>query len=345
MNNLTTATPTASNTTTPYNGTASLPPYYLPYTFWAFLSFETIIIIFGNLFCVHLFLSSRKLRKTQTLFIVSLCTSDLLVGLAVAPCEYCRCCRMDDFRCPMFCGTIISFNMIASVVNLVLICTDRYVSIKCPYKYRALFTKGRTVMFIAGCWALAVLLSCLPLTWMFMKDHRTGEWINVIYAIILFSFTIVAAIVLTIFYCDIVRIIRRQQSKEGSGSSSRGVMVCIISSLVFAISWIPYTAVEILYQHSVQVSIITGDVAYFILLLSPCVDPIIYAYYRKDVRGQIVRKYSIKPHTEAIVKHMHGMLASLTYGNKGRKTKEEEEEKADGDMTTTISLNGTMSLM
>ena len=66
------------------------PPGYNHYPFWVFLSIEAGAIILGNVLLCWLFLTQRKLRTKQNFFIISLSVGDLLVGLAIAPCEYCR---------------------------------------------------------------------------------------------------------------------------------------------------------------------------------------------------------------------------------------------------------------
>ena len=61
-----------------------------PIIFWTFLAIETIITIFGNVLLCLVFVTNKKLRTGQNYFVVSLSIGDLLGGLMVIPCEYCR---------------------------------------------------------------------------------------------------------------------------------------------------------------------------------------------------------------------------------------------------------------
>ena len=265
----------------------------IPITFWIFLSVETLVTILGNATLCWLFLGNKKLRTNQNYFIVSLSVSDLFVGLSIVPCEYCRYSFQDiknDKKCPLFCGSIISFNMIASVINLVLISSDRYLAVSRPYQYLTIFTKRRAITIIIISWITTIVLSCIPIIWSFedIIDEKTGTLINVVYTEILFTLTIVAGSLLAVFYYTIVQTIRSKvrQSKEPL-TNPAGIWVCIISSIIFVTSWIPYCIVEILLQHEINISLTVMDAAYFILMLNPCLNPVIYAYYRRDFRSSI----------------------------------------------------------
>lgn len=286
----------SSNTSADADNTDGHPT--IPVPFWIFLSIETVITILGNAMLCWLFCANRKLRTNQNYFIVSLSVSDLLVGLSIVPCEYCRVGRanLDDKQCPLFCGSVISFNMIASIINLVLISSDRYFSIKKPYLYIRIFTKRRAILIIAIGWFITIALVCLPILWAFEEviPSGTGQTLNMVYTGILFSLTILAGLLLASSYYTIVVTIRKKvRETRDQPSNPAGIKVCIISSIIFFISWIPYTAVEIMLQSKVTFRNMHAmmDAAYFILILSPCLDPLLYAYYRRDFRSCLVAYY------------------------------------------------------
>ena len=91
---------------------------------------------------------NKYLRTTQNYFVVSLTLSDMLVGIAVPPCEYGI--HIKGKYCSVICGSFISFSyvmltsvmnldMLTSVMNLVLSACDRYFSVTLLFKYHVFF--------------------------------------------------------------------------------------------------------------------------------------------------------------------------------------------------------------
>ena len=279
------------------NGTASQKlDVPVPVPFWIFLSVETIITIIANATLVWLFATNRKLRTNQNYFIVSLSVGDLLVGLSVAPCEYCRI-NQNMGYCQSFCGSVIGFNMLSSVFNLCLIAADRYLSIKKPFLYVEIFTKRRALLAIMIAWITTIVLTTLPFSWItLLEGNPISHTINMVFSGVLFTLTITAGIGLSLSYYIIVSTIRsKMKSAKEAPSNPAGVKVCIISSIIFFISWLPYAFVEMYLQQATSQPPMffytIMDIAYFILLLSPCFDPLLYAYYRRDFRSCLVLVY------------------------------------------------------
>ena len=149
-------------------------------------------------------------------------------------------------------------------------------------------------MMISLGWSLAILITCLPITWQFLPQHtrRKKFVIDLIFTASSFSFTLIAGLLLFIFYHKIVKTVREKIEsfpESQHRSKSPGVKVCILSTIVFFICWIPYTITEILIQSNVRIPDEIIDTSYFILLLGPCVDPLLYAYYREDFRNHLLQ--------------------------------------------------------
>jgi len=62
----------------------------------------------------------------------------------------------------------------ASVVNLCLICIDRYFSVTKPFTYRAKRTRKMTLIFILGAWTFAILM-WIPVITIWPLTHRDPE--------------------------------------------------------------------------------------------------------------------------------------------------------------------------
>ena len=279
---------TSSNLDNGNTTDAPMPLRAIPYVFWSFLSIETMLIILGNAMLCWLFCHNRKLRTQQNYFVLSLSVSDLLVGLTVAPCEYCA--YKQDRACPLFCGTVVSFNMLASTINLVLIASDRYYAIRKPFRYHEVLSKRRVIVIIIFGWLVTFVMTLLPFTWILNTSISVMEQnkIGLIFASTLFSLVLLIGMLLGLSYYRIVRIIqdKLRGSKEKS-SNPAGIKVCIMVAISFFICWIPISVVETLSQYGVVISNTIYNISYFILLMNPCLDPIMYAYYRKDFRHEL----------------------------------------------------------
>lgn len=275
------------------NSTTSKPPHQVnrdtQVVFWCFLSLEILVILFGNGMLCWLFFCRRNLRTLPNYFVLSLSVSDFLVGLTIAPCEYCTVVTRTAI-CPLFCGSVLSFNMLASTINLILIAADRYFSIMRPFSYHEALSKRRAKIIILLGWLTTLLLTLVPFAWAANDslDFNKKMKINFVFVVVLFSAIILIGIMLGVLY---YRIVRTAQSKlkatNETSSNPAGIKVCILVAISFFVCWIPTCVAESLIQSRIHVTKPIMNTVYFFLLINPCLDPIMYAYYRRDFRHEL----------------------------------------------------------
>jgi len=269
--------------------------YVYPVAFWIFLAAECLLIILGNGMLVWLFCNTRQLRTQQNYFVMSLSISDLLVGLTIPPCEYCALVRqtsqMVDENCAMFCGSVFTYNMLASTMNLVLIAADRFFSIMRPFQYQKLLSKTRARILIFVAWFFTFLFVVAPFSWQLNMnmDQSLKAKINLSYVISLFVLVFLIGLLLGLAYFKIVRTIQSKLKEiKGTPSNTTGIKVCILVAISFFLCWIPTCITElIILTRNVFPNPVWMNTAYFILLMNPCLDPIMYAYYRRDFRHEV----------------------------------------------------------
>lgn len=269
-------------------------PAYSPIPFWICLSIETLITIVGNAMLICLFFKHEELRAGHNYFIISLSASDMLGGFALIPCEYCSVKGSSVPECPFICGSIISFIMATTVINLILIACDRYIAIRKPFLYVGKFTKRRALFFIIFGWSISIFICLLPIFWQFNHsiDLETKFYINIAYAATLFFSTILAGMFMAVAYIFILKTIRLKVNQMGMKSANPvGITVCIISTSLYFVSWIQYCVVELLLQYGKIRSKAVIDASYFIFMLSPCLDSVLYAYYRRDFRRCLMSRW------------------------------------------------------
>ncbi|XP_066917930.1 adenosine receptor A2b-like [Clytia hemisphaerica] len=280
------------------NGLNNDNPIQYPLIFWIFLGMESLLIIMANAMLIWLFANNRPLRTQQNYFVMSLSISDLLVGLTIAPCEYCALLRImakgpsaGVGQCSLFCGSVLSFNMLASTFNLVLIALDRFVSIMRPFEYPKYFTKSRARLFIFVAWMWTFFCVCMPFAWQINPniDPMARAKINLYYGITLFSMVLILGLLIGAAYFAIIRTIQsKMKGVKGPPSNKKGIKVCVMVAISFFLCWIPTCITElIIVDQKVYPEAAWMNTAYFILLLNPCLDPLMYAYYRRDFRREL----------------------------------------------------------
>lgn len=120
----------------------------------------------ANSLLIALICTQPALRSTSNFFLVSLFTSDLLVGLVVMPPAMLNALYGRWVLARDLCLLWAAFDVMccsASILNLCLISLDRYLLILSPLRYKLRMTPVRALALVLGAWTLAALASFLPL--------------------------------------------------------------------------------------------------------------------------------------------------------------------------------------
>ncbi|XP_043854130.1 5-hydroxytryptamine receptor 6 [Dromiciops gliroides] len=129
----------------------------------------------GNSLLILLICTQPALRSTSNYFLVSLFTSDLLVGLVVMPPAMLNELYGRWMLARSLCLLWVAFDVMccsASILNLCLISLDRYLLILSPLRYKGRMTPCRALALILAAWSLAALASFLPTH---MGWHQQGR--------------------------------------------------------------------------------------------------------------------------------------------------------------------------
>ncbi|KAK2503532.1 hypothetical protein MC885_005332 [Smutsia gigantea] len=120
----------------------------------------------ANSLLIALICTQPALRNTSNFFLVSLFTSDLMVGLVVMPPAMLNALYGRWVLARSLCLLWAAFDVMccsASILNLCLISLDRYLLILSPLRYKLRMTAPRALALVLGAWSLAALASFLPL--------------------------------------------------------------------------------------------------------------------------------------------------------------------------------------
>ncbi|XP_032751368.1 5-hydroxytryptamine receptor 6 [Rattus rattus] len=144
---------------------------------WVAAALCVVIVLTAaaNSLLIVLICTQPALRNTSNFFLVSLFTSDLMVGLVVMPPAMLNALYGRWVLARGLCLLWTAFDVMccsASILNLCLISLDRYLLILSPLRYKLRMTAPRALALILGAWSLAALASFLPLL---LGWHELGK--------------------------------------------------------------------------------------------------------------------------------------------------------------------------
>ena len=137
--------------------------------------FLSLITMLGNMLVMISLIIDRQLRTISNYYLLSLSIADFMIGLISMP-LYTLYVLLDRWPLsPLVCDCWLALDYLnsnASVLNLLCISVDRYLSITRPLTYRAKRTAKKAWCWIATTWIISSLL--WP-PWVFFFPYYEGE--------------------------------------------------------------------------------------------------------------------------------------------------------------------------
>ena len=266
--------------------------------------FLTIAAVAGNGFVVGLVAQTRRLHSSSNWLVLSLAMADFGVGITVYPPEYF--CNINSMSCNF--RVYVAFFWLflhSSVTNLCALTWDRHIAIVHPFQYSASTTARRPGMVILIAWLipLAVALSLL----VGMYTTQSTIVLKILRIISVSTFDIIFCALLLYAVVRILVVARAQShqvsaverhgqsnlsSMEAAATSCRrrrhNTALFIIAIVVFFLGcYIVVSSIILCLTFSCQLSDAAGHVTTFLLVLNSAVNPLIYAFLKRDIKREV----------------------------------------------------------
>ena len=270
--------------------------------FWILGWSLSILTMVGNGFIIFLVCSKRQLRTKTNAFVVSLAVADFCVGVSVVPTmfvfEMSTGCNIQSDWC---CIVRILFSY-SSAINLCSLVVDRYIAVVKPLIYLTFMTRRRVIQMVSLSWAIQVAVRMVHiLNDSLLKNPllvRILLWIDVVFC------ELVPCLILIFCFLSMLHVVCRYKraaqttakqlrfnhrvSFETKEKSAVKMMAVVIGLFLLC------------YGFYIRCSLINlkgrkcNDDEYKIplLLLNSAINPVAYAFFKRDIKKEIKRRIS-----------------------------------------------------
>ena len=231
----------------------------------------------GNGFIIFLVYSKRQLRTKTNAFVVSLAVADFFVGMSVIPpwffCEIATGC---DIQLHWISSLRLLFSY-TSVANLCSLVVDRYIAVVKPLKYLTFMTRRRVIQMVSVSWGIPIAFRI---------------FISLNSRILIINFVSMLQVV-----CKHERAARTREKQlrynhhrfsfKAQEKSAVKIMAVVVG--LFLLCYGIYIHCSFLYVFK---KALCNDKEYKIpiLVLNSAINPIAYAFFKRDIRKEIKRR-------------------------------------------------------
>ena len=273
-----------------------------------------VVIICVNTLVLVLYSKRRQLRTKTNTLLVSLATSDLLMGLCGVP-LFIACNAFLNGDVCIAQGVVFRFIAVSTMFHILAITGERYICVLHPMQYINIVTGKRILRVIACIWAISLFVALIQLSWVLPFGYFSDNEIkftaslayNFVGLAVCFAMPFLAMVV---FYTRMFITIHRQVQKikrqsvildfatssstfrSTFRSSRRQLRALVIFSLMlglFAGSWTTwYISVLQIYAKAQFFPEVSMEIFDFLRVGVSLVNPLLYTFLKNDFREVLV---------------------------------------------------------
>ena len=184
----------------------------LRYTLVVVNAIQGFFATIGNLIVFIIIIKNRRLRTRSNVLLMSLATTDFLVGAVVESIhiaqflseEYRKDCGVNSVR-----RILTSFFLAASINSLAVISYDRYIHLTKTVNYSQHMSQIKVTLLLTACWLMAVLLQVI---------RSINQTVNNVVAIVHINSII---IIMLVCYIVIIRTVKKQRIRTTQSNMAR----------------------------------------------------------------------------------------------------------------------------
>ncbi|XP_078343201.1 histamine H2 receptor-like [Oculina patagonica] len=265
-----------------------------------------IAVICVNMLVLVLYRKRRQLRTKTNTLLVSLATSDLLMGLCGIP-LYIACNAILNENICIAQAVVFRFIAVSTMFHILAITGERYVCVLHPMRYINIVTGKRILRVIACIWTISLFVALIQLSWVlpfgYFSKNATKFTSSLVYncvglticfAIPFFSMVVVYSKMFITIRRQVQKI-KRQSVRLDAATSSinirtshRQLRALLIFSLMlglFAGSWVTwYISIFQLYMNVSFFSEVSMVVFDFLRVGVSLINPLLYTFLKNDFR-------------------------------------------------------------
>ena len=263
----------------------------------------------GNGFVIFLVAKNCRVHSSANWFVFSLAVADAGVGIAVFPssyfCNYLIACNLRVYR------AFFWFFLHSSVTNLCALTWNHYIAIVHPLRYNTSITERRPGMVILVAWLIPFVISLSLLVGKYATNSDIA--LKVLQLIGVSGFDIISCVLLIYAVVRILVVARAQSHQEvamelqfqSNHSSAEFVtsrrrrkpntarfIIAIV--LLFLGCYVVVNWLVLCMTFSCQVSDNAGQILILLLVLNSAVNPLVYAFLKKDLHEEIKKLFCRK---------------------------------------------------
>ena len=233
-----------------------------------------------NSFEIHLIRKRWLMLKPHDQLLLSLASSDLLIGLLTLTYGVLKLAIKAEVRDDTILIVLIS-TFTFTALNIAVIGADRYLSIRHPIKHRIWLTRRRMRFMIISMWTVVILFIALIPTLHEIFDKSGNSWVDYYFSWFGTDWILSVGTVIFFYYTMIIILVFKRRANLSSQSGSSEVRAtkreislmwtCLVSVCYFIISTFPFAL-------SLKINGKTSKGLALLLLTNAVVNPVLYFF-------------------------------------------------------------------
>ena len=281
--------------------------------FWVIGWILTALVIGGNGIVIYLIVTRRKLRTTTNAFVASLAAADLGLGATYMPLLAAACDLDSSCGGGLVRHSLVIFFIYSSMFNLCALTMDRYTAIVNPLRYVKFSSRQRVRLLACAAWVVPMVFILTPfLAIELAATDEAYDLYNKCFDALLCAVELCVGTAWVLATLRILRIARthvrrnavllaqlnfnhrlpRLQAGPRPPQEAMSARIIFILVSVFMIYICADITNSICYILSFELGFVFLDVLSLLMLVNSAINPIAFAFFKKDIKRELTRWFS-----------------------------------------------------